>query len=93
MESLSQNSLMTRERSLVSIDVFRGVAALWVVAYHSKATPNAFSMSRPVESLLALPIQLGYLGVTLFLVISGFCIHLKGALQPLCLGSLAEVTS
>ncbi len=67
---------------LRSIDALRGIAALGVVVYHAveqgkQALPN---------NLLQYPLQLvqfvssfGYVGVFLFFVISGFCIHLQWA--------------
>ena len=67
---------------LRSIDALRGIAALGVVIYHAvdqgrQALPN---------NLLAYPFRLiqfissfGYIGVFLFFVISGFCIHLQWA--------------
>ena len=69
-------------KRLRSIDALRGVAALGVVLYHAieqgkHHLPN---------NLLQYPIQLvqfassfGYIGVFLFFVISGFCIHLQWA--------------
>src|SRR5215218_1506288 len=67
---------------LRSVDALRGIAALGVVVYHAveqgkQALPN---------NLLAYPLRLvqfissfGYVGVFLFFVISGFCIHLQWA--------------
>src|ERR1051325_7815675 len=67
---------------LRGIDALRGAAALGVVFYHAveqgtKVFPN---------NLLQYPIRLvqfgssfGYIGVFLFFVISGFCIHLQWA--------------
>lgn len=67
---------------LRSIDALRGIAALGVVIYHAvdqgkQALPN---------NLLAYPFRViqfissfGYIGVFLFFVISGFCIHLQWA--------------
>jgi peptidoglycan/LPS O-acetylase OafA/YrhL len=69
-------------RRLRSIDALRGIAALGVVVYHAieqgkQALPN---------NLLEYPLRLiqfissfGYIGVFLFFVISGFCIHLQWA--------------
>src|ERR1051326_6103637 len=69
-------------RRLRGIDALRGAAALGVVLYHAveqgqKVLPN---------NLLQYPIRLvqfgssfGYIGVFLFFVISGFCIHLQWA--------------
>jgi len=65
-----------------SIDALRGIAALGVVFYHavwqsSSAVPgNLFRW--PVKSLQFLS-SFGYIGVFLFFVISGFCIHLQWA--------------
>lgn len=66
----------------LSIDALRGVAALGVVLYHTLAqTKNAVP-----DNIFKLPVQviqflssLGYVGVFLFFVISGFCIHLRWA--------------
>jgi peptidoglycan/LPS O-acetylase OafA/YrhL len=74
---------------LDSIDALRGLAALSVALYHVwghfgqypwpsigivTQTPNA-----PLLSYLTSPLRWGYLGVGLFLVLSGFCIHLPYA--------------
>jgi peptidoglycan/LPS O-acetylase OafA/YrhL len=67
---------------LTSIDVLRGVAALGVVLFHAVGRAEA---PRPT-SLLQWPgfavhsiTGFGYVGVFLFFVISGFCIHLQWA--------------
>src|ERR1043165_2562465 len=63
---------------LVSIDLLRGGAALAVVFHHAinwdlvEAKPLWF---RAVHAIF----DQGYLGVPLFFVISGFCIHLRWA--------------
>src|SRR5207302_9065355 len=67
---------------LLSIDALRGVAALGVVLYHAVLqTTNAVP-----HNLFKWPVKLiqflssfGYVGVFLFFVISGFCIHLQWA--------------
>ncbi len=70
------------EGRLQSIDALRGVAALGVVLYHAvmqtvNATPdNVFRW--PVKLIQYLS-SFGYIGVFLFFVISGFCIHLQWA--------------
>jgi peptidoglycan/LPS O-acetylase OafA/YrhL len=67
---------------LQSIDALRGVAALGVVLYHAALqTPNPVPnnvFSWPVK-LLQFVTSFGYIGVFLFFVISGFCIHLQWA--------------
>ena len=81
---------------LQSIDALRGIAALCVVLYHAvlqtqNAVPtNVFQW--PVKGVVFLS-SLGYIGVFLFFVISGFCIHLQWAKsrltnpQPIRFGS------
>jgi peptidoglycan/LPS O-acetylase OafA/YrhL len=70
------------EGRLQSIDALRGIAALGVVFYHavwqsSNLVPgNLFRW--PVKFLQFLS-SFGYIGVFLFFVISGFCIHLQWA--------------
>ena len=63
------------------VDQLRGIAALAVVICHSsvsayKTAPNLDGGPWP---WLALTLGFGYLGVPLFFVISGFCIHLPYA--------------
>jgi peptidoglycan/LPS O-acetylase OafA/YrhL len=69
-------------RRLRGIDALRGVAALGVVLYH------AVEQGKNVlpDNLLHYPVRVvqfassfGYMGVFLFFVISGFCIHLQWA--------------
>lgn len=67
---------------LTSIDALRGIAALGVVLYHAVGRAD---VAVP-RSLLQWPAFLvhsltgfGYVGVFLFFVISGFCIHLQWA--------------
>ena len=67
---------------LRGIDALRGVAALGVVLYHAveqgkHVVPNNL-MQYPVR-VIQLGSSLGYIGVFLFFVISGFCIHLQWA--------------
>ena len=69
-------------RRLRGIDALRGAAALGVVVYHAVVqSPDALP-----NNLLQYPVRLvqftssfGYIGVFLFFVISGFCIHLQWA--------------
>lgn len=67
---------------LKSIDALRGVAALGVVLYHAvwqagNVVPN--NLFRWPVKLLQFVSSFGYIGVFLFFVISGFCIHLQWA--------------
>ena len=67
---------------LQSIDALRGLAALGVVLYHAvmqtaTAVPN--NVFRWPVKLLQFISSFGYIGVFLFFVISGFCIHLQWA--------------
>jgi peptidoglycan/LPS O-acetylase OafA/YrhL len=76
-----ENNFPNGER-LLSIDALRGIAALGVVAYHAvlqttNAVPaNVFKWPVLLIQFLS---SLGYIGVFLFFVISGFCIHLQWA--------------
>lgn len=78
----SPNNAAGASGRLLSIDALRGVAALGVVLYHAvlqttNLVPgNLFRW--PVESIKFLS-SFGYIGVFLFFVISGFCIHLQWA--------------
>lgn len=64
---------------LQAIDALRGIAALGVVFYHaawqSGSALPANILHWPVKLLLFLS-SFGYIGVFLFFVISGFCIHI-----------------
>ena len=67
---------------LRGIDALRGIAALGVVFYHAveqgeKALPQNL-LQYPIR-LVQLTSSFGYIGVFLFFVISGFCIHLQWA--------------
>ena len=71
----------SRFSRLKSVDALRGAAALGVVLYHTVG-PNARFGPRVLNWLVipVLPmIRFGYVGVFLFFVISGFCIHLSRA--------------
>jgi peptidoglycan/LPS O-acetylase OafA/YrhL len=74
-------------RRLKSIDALRGLAALAVVLTH---IPREHSGQPDAAFFALLPIDFGTLGVPLFLVISGFCIHLAVARRALA-GQQASV--
>jgi peptidoglycan/LPS O-acetylase OafA/YrhL len=81
--ALSSETLTLKSTTrLRSIDALRGIAALGVVFYHAvdqtdKVVPGGV-MKYPIRTLQFLS-SLGYVGVFLFFVISGFCIHLQWA--------------
>ena len=68
-------------KRLRGIDALRGVAALGVVFYHAveqgKNLPDNF-LQYPIRAI-QFASSFGYIGVFLFFVISGFCIHLQWA--------------
>lgn len=74
---------------LDTIDVLRGIAAFSVALYHiwghdgGYALPSIGVVPQTVDTTffdyLISPFRWGYLGVSLFLVLSGFCIHLPYA--------------
>lgn len=72
------------------LDALRGAAALAVVCYHlwkrffpglsTQGGPQDLDLSASVAFLVTFPtLQYGYIGVNLFFVLSGFCIHLPFA--------------
>src|SRR5262245_19653695 len=61
---------------LVSVDILRALAALAVVVSH---VPLGIDETTAHGKLLAAGLRMGRLGVPLFLVLSGFCIHLGAA--------------
>ena len=80
-------------KRLRSIDALRGIAALGVVLYHTVG-PHPI-IKHGFFNYLAVPFQyvsaLGYVGVFLFFVISGFCIHLQWA-KTRATGAAYEIT-
>lgn len=76
----------------IAIDALRGAAALMVVVYHARSslwvglrsTYDQYGVSLNINALmgyLSIPFSFGGLGVTLFFVLSGYCIHRRGARQ------------
>ena len=62
-------------RHLRSLDGLRGLAALWVVLFHSWAGQHIKSVSDSLPGFIRAPIfEYGYLGVPVFFVLSGFVI-------------------
>jgi len=75
---------------LNSIDALRGLAVLMVVLYHARSmlwigiaqTWRQHGLSGDINAWLGYataPLSFGGLGVTLFFVLSGYCIHRRGA--------------
>lgn len=73
---------------LNSIDVLRGVAALAVVATHIPHHTHGGWRQHPFV-FPGFLIDYGWLGVPLFVVISGFCIHLRAAKYKLTSASFS----
>jgi len=82
---------------LHSIDILRGLAALSVAFYHIWGHDGAYAfpsigivpqtLHPTLFTYLISPFRWGYLGVSLFLVLSGFCIHLPYARKKFSGGS------
>ena len=85
--------MITGSSRLRSIDALRGIAAFGVVLYHvvsqtSASVPHSF-LKYPVR-LMQFGSSFGYIGVFLFFVISGFCIHLQWA-KARAMGQVSEL--
>jgi peptidoglycan/LPS O-acetylase OafA/YrhL len=57
------------QRHLPAVDALRGFACLWVVLHH------AFGESQGLPTAFSRFCDIGWLGVSLFLVLSGFCLY------------------
>jgi peptidoglycan/LPS O-acetylase OafA/YrhL len=64
---------------LRSVDVLRALAALWVLLAHIHVWGVPETVPIDFRFAAFLPLEFGCLGVTMFIVISGFCIHLGAA--------------
>ncbi len=64
---------LPRSDRLRSVDVLRAVAALWILLYH--VSFRAADVAERTARWASLPIKVGHFRVTLFLVLSGYCIH------------------
>ena len=74
-------------RRLDFIDYVRGIAILSVFLFHALAASYGFSalswerllrsFSAPASFTTLLPLHLGWIGVPIFFVVSGFCIHVS----------------
>jgi peptidoglycan/LPS O-acetylase OafA/YrhL len=69
------------------LDYIRGIAILLVLLFHSLGTDFGYEtlpwnglfrdFSGPVSFLYFLPLSFGQVGVSIFFIVSGFCIHLS----------------
>jgi peptidoglycan/LPS O-acetylase OafA/YrhL len=78
---------------LRSIDALRGLAAIGVVLYHTVQRPPNGIPARLLDwpaYVVQFGSSFGYIGVFLFFVISGFCIHLQWA-RARAAGEQAEI--
>jgi peptidoglycan/LPS O-acetylase OafA/YrhL len=78
LRSESQTSLPKASGRLLSVDVVRGLACLAVVFYHVGIFSHVAERPSPWRYLF-FPFSFGSIGVTMFIVVSGFCIHLSVA--------------
>lgn len=77
---------------LVFLDHIRGVAILMVFVFHCLGVAFQYdqlpwdgwwrTFERPASFLALLPITFGWVGVPVFFVVSGFCIHLSHSRSP-----------
>jgi len=88
--SMPTTHLSESLKRIESVDALRGLAALLVVCNHVRstywigitATYHRYGMRPDFSALigyLSAPLGYGSLGVTLFFVLSGYCIHRRGA--------------
>lgn len=86
---MQKNKLITQNR-LKSIDALRGLAAITIIIYHARSmfwiglgkTWEEYGLSLNLNAWLgyaSFPFSFGSLAVGLFFVLSGYCIHRRGA--------------
>ncbi len=89
-----QVSASKSSRSL-GVDVLRGIAVLAVVLCHAPFSSRSFGQANAAETFPSAAwthaMQYGEYGVHLFLVISGFCIHMKWAKRADCSQGIAFI--
>src|SRR6266516_1400991 len=84
--------------SLADIDMLRGMAALVVAAYHTRETTwvgirefwNLHGLHAEPQAILGyvtFPLIWGFIGVPIFFVLSGYCIHRSQAFARVRSGS------
>lgn len=74
MSAPAAETASVRSGRLLSVDILRALAALAVLVNHLPLWAD--DAAPAVRFVVLAPREVGYLGVTLFLVLSGFCIHL-----------------
>ena len=97
LPSSGSASVAESKLRLHSIDILRGLAALAVGFYHIWGHDGSYAFASigvvpqtpnpDLFTYLVSPFRWGYLGVSLFLVLSGFCIHLPYARKKYSKGS------
>lgn len=84
---MTRNDMKDSARRIEFIDDLRGLAVLGVFLFHALAAAYGYSML-PWQSLFRdfhfapsflalLPLHMGWIGVPIFFVVSGFCIHVS----------------
>ena len=82
-EIFPQPSESSTPGRLLCIDVLRGVAAFAVTAFHALSFQPYVGRPGWLGVAIAFFLSWGFLGVYLFFVISGFCIHMRWARQKI----------